>query len=807
MRKLTLRLLLIMFCLVSTYSLSAQTARIQVIHNSADPGASQVDVFLNETKALENFAFRTATPFIDVPANTPIIVGIAPPNSTDSSQALAQFEYNLVEDETYIIVANGVLDPSAFATNPDNESTAFNLFVFGAAKEEADEVDEVDVLAFHGSTDAPTVSVYAEDETDGIELIPELTYGDFAGYLTLPDEDAVLEVRDENGNTSLFAYEAPLSTLGGNSITVIASGFLIPGDNQGGDDFGLFVVPADAPAGVDIIDFIPLTSPVTEAHLVHNSPDVSVASLDLYVNGELFFSDFDYRTSTGFVEVPASVNLTVGAAPSGSDGPEDIIATFDAKFHSEKDYYTIAAGVVDPNDFDANPDGIGIELGLFNFDMAKTTSDDSDEVDLALFHGITNFGTVATYVGGGFDIDLAIDPLSFGDFSEYATLEAEDVILQVTDEDGDESFLAYEAPLSAFGGTAFMAIASGIVGEDGGVLLIDPNGGDLIPLNSPTASVQIIHNAADPTVESVDIYLGEEMILEDFAFRTASPFVAVDAAVSSTVTVVPTGGDIADGITEESFFEAGETYIAIANGVLSPMDFEDNPDGFDIAFDLFPYWPARTEADDENEVDVLVFHGATDAPTVSVWARGVDDALIQSLIYGDFADDYLSLAADDYILEVRDEAGENVVAAYEAPLSAFEGAALTVVASGFLAPEANENGPAFGLWVASADGGALIELTPAVENSLEENGNANLIGNFPNPFDQTTTVNYSLEKGANVSFVLYDNAGRVIRQEDAGMQAAGQHQFDLDRNGLTSGVYHLRMMADDYVGNLKLIVK
>ena len=52
--------------------LNAQTARLQVIHNSADVAADQVDVYLNGTLLLDNFAFRTATPFIDAPAGTAI---------------------------------------------------------------------------------------------------------------------------------------------------------------------------------------------------------------------------------------------------------------------------------------------------------------------------------------------------------------------------------------------------------------------------------------------------------------------------------------------------------------------------------------------------------------------------------------------------------------------------------------------------------------------------------------------------------------------------------------------------------------
>ena len=68
---------LILFMAIAIPSF-AQTARLQVIHNAADPLAASVDVYINGNKALDNFAFRTATPFIDVPSGADLNIGIAP---------------------------------------------------------------------------------------------------------------------------------------------------------------------------------------------------------------------------------------------------------------------------------------------------------------------------------------------------------------------------------------------------------------------------------------------------------------------------------------------------------------------------------------------------------------------------------------------------------------------------------------------------------------------------------------------------------------------------------------------------------
>jgi hypothetical protein len=85
-------------------------ARLQVIHNSADMNADTVDVWLNNNLLLDNFAFRTASPFIDAPSDIDFDVTIQPKNSTDTLNPVAKFTYNLEAGKTYVIIANGIID-------------------------------------------------------------------------------------------------------------------------------------------------------------------------------------------------------------------------------------------------------------------------------------------------------------------------------------------------------------------------------------------------------------------------------------------------------------------------------------------------------------------------------------------------------------------------------------------------------------------------------------------------------------------------------------------------------------------------
>lgn len=220
-----------------TINTIAQTARVQVIHNSADAAAAEVDVYVNSDLALDDFAFRTATPFLDLPAGVEINIGIAPGNSTDVGDVLLTVPVTLTENEKYIVVADGIVSPMGY-----NPAPPLALQVYAPAREMATNPVNVDVLVHHGSTDAPTVDV-VETGVGAGTIVDDISYTEFQGYLELPTDDYIIEIRDASGTVGVAAYQAPLATLGldGAALTVLASGFLDPSQNSNGPAFGLFV--------------------------------------------------------------------------------------------------------------------------------------------------------------------------------------------------------------------------------------------------------------------------------------------------------------------------------------------------------------------------------------------------------------------------------------------------------------------------------------------------------------------------------------------------------------------------------------
>jgi hypothetical protein len=446
----TLKILLLTIILTGMNLSFAQTARLQVIHNAADPGAVSVDIYLNGSLLLDNFGFREATPYIDAPAGTPINIGVAGPNSTSAADTIKNFNVTLTPNETYIAIANGVLNPNSFASNPDGRSTAFTLFVKAMARENGTSSD-VDFFVLHGSTDAPTVDVLARRVAT---LVDNAAYGDITDYISVPAASYILDVTPGNDNSTIVAsFQADLSGLSGGAAVVFASGFLNPAANQNGLAFGIF---AALPNGT-VVEFPGVQ--LARLQVIHNAADIAADPVDIYLNGSLLLNDFAFRAATPFIDAPAGVELNIGVAPGNSNSANDTLKNFQATLENGNTYVAIANGVLDPNSYAANPDGRSTAFTLFIKDMARETSNSSD-VDFFVLHGATDAPTVDVIARG---VLTLVDNAAYGDITGYITVPAGNYTLDLTLADGTTLVQSYWGDLRTLGGGSAVVFASGFL--------------------------------------------------------------------------------------------------------------------------------------------------------------------------------------------------------------------------------------------------------------------------------------------------------------------------------------------------------
>lgn len=87
------------------------------------------------------------------------------------------------------------------------------------------------------------------------------------------------------------------------------------------------------------------------------------------------------------------------------------------------------------------------------------------------------------------------------------------------------------------------------------------------------------------------------------------------------------------------------------------------------------------------------------------------------------------------------------------------------------------------------------------------NENKITVTNYPNPFSNNTTIEYTIESEGPVSINVLNNNGQVIETLLNNVQNnSGTHQVVFDRNNLSSGIYFYRITAGEYSETKKMIL-
>jgi hypothetical protein len=99
-----------------------------------------------------------------------------------------------------------------------------------------------------------------------------------------------------------------------------------------------------------------------------------------------------------------------------------------------------------------------------------------------------------------------------------------------------------------------------------------------------------------------------------------------------------------------------------------------------------------------------------------------------------------------------------------------------------------------------------------------------LYANYPNPFNPTTVISYSVPSNteqdlvsngvrdgqlpvtSSVSLKVYNLLGQEVATLFEGIRQPGNYEVTFDGSGLASGIYLCRMKADHFVETKKLVL-
>lgn len=104
------------------------------------------------------------------------------------------------------------------------------------------------------------------------------------------------------------------------------------------------------------------------------------------------------------------------------------------------------------------------------------------------------------------------------------------------------------------------------------------------------------------------------------------------------------------------------------------------------------------------------------------------------------------------------------------------------------------------------DEGALEASSSLSINDVSLSTNFKLNKVFPNPFNPITNINYTLSQKSKIRLDIYNNSGEKIVTLKDGIEYAGSHSILWNAMDYPSGLYFLRIEAENFRETYKLML-
>ena len=236
------------------------TARVQFIHNVA--GNIVVDVYVDDNKVVDDFAFQTARPFGIVAAGTHK-VDIVPANAPDNSAPLLSESIRFRRDTDYHVIAHGL------AATGDVE-----VVVREGVRTTANVSNTVDFYMVHGAAELGMVDLRTLDPVDNTMVIELLAnnfdFKDVGTYLSLDAGGHNIEVTTPNNDTQIDVFRLELQQYTDLAFVLNLSG----AGKSSGEGVTMMGVPSDGVAFFpQVITSAEGTELPTEFALLGNYPN------------------------------------------------------------------------------------------------------------------------------------------------------------------------------------------------------------------------------------------------------------------------------------------------------------------------------------------------------------------------------------------------------------------------------------------------------------------------------------------------------------------------------------------------------
>ncbi len=302
------------------------------------------------------------------------------------------------------------------------------------------------------------------------------------------------------------------------------------------------------------------------------------------------------------------------------------------------------------------------------------------------------------------------------------------------------------------------------------------------PLTGGLARIQFIHNL--PLPFPVDLFLDGVKLMGGLNFQSATGYghYAAGDHLISIMPVVPPGVPAAPIEIPLPSLVNEQNYAVIAHG--------------SVADPRIQILSTKLRSSVDNMVDAILVHGSGDLGDVDVRILDPADNMTPTkLLANNFsfnsATRYISLAPGAHNVQVTSPDNREEVNVYYVDLNGYQGETLVLNLSG--------GKDDLGFMGVRTNGDVFLS---QVVTGVEEEGNPEipteftLHGNYPNPFNPSTRIQFDLPESAQVTLQVVDMLGRQVMTLPAQQVEAGANRtLELDATNLASGHYLYRMIA------------
>lgn len=307
--------------------------------------------------------------------------------------------------------------------------------------------------------------------------------------------------------------------------------------------------------------------------------------------------------------------------------------------------------------------------------------------------------------------------------------------------------------------------------------------------------IQFINNSGGEFFDKkIDIFVGSKLVGDDLTYRSATKFIDVSASRNIQLKVGKFDSHCSDCTvySKRTALDANTNYIAVIDGTY-------NEEGHSPwqALKMYIFEEGKVNGDVPTNTELVLHHGGTDAPeTIDVAKDG--KTLVDDLEYGKYTS-YLSIPSVDTTIDLQSGDGKTI-STYSVPLASenLKGKSAVVIASGFVDPSKNSGGPSFGLWLAKAEGGKLIELKKSLSTTNFEFAATSV---YPNPTSGQFTISLNDFKDTRASVI--DMFGRTLKTINL-----INKNTKVDVSNVSSGIYFVQLHKNNRSSNaIKINVK